>query len=297
MAVKKKISKNKKSQVEKKVGRHDASSSEKIEVSEEHKQVNKLEVKTSKPSKKPSKFTGSFLECKNLVKIYSNKTVVNKVSYNIHQGEIVGLLGPNGAGKSTSFYMTVGFVSPEAGNIILDGNDITKLPMHKRARLGIGYLTQEASIFRRLTVSQNLEAILETLKLSRKEIKFRRDSLLDELDIRRVANQMAYTLSGGERRRCEIARALTTQPNFILLDEPFAGVDPIAVKDIQTVIHQLRGKNLGILITDHNVRETLKITDRAYIMFSGQILKEGSPDVLANDEEARKIYLGEDFKI
>lgn len=249
----------------------------------------------SLPEVEPHPDGKDYLECRDLVKVYKKKAVVNQVSYNITRGEIVGLLGPNGAGKSTSFYMTVGFIRPEGGSISLNGVDITKLPMYKRARLGIGYLTQEASIFRKLTVAENLEAVLETLKLSRKEIQMRRDQLLEELDIRRVANQKAYTLSGGERRRCEIARALTTQPNFILLDEPFAGVDPIAVKDIQTVIGHLRDKNLGILITDHNVRETLKITDRTYIMFSGKILKEGNAEELANDPEARRIYLGEDF--
>ena len=223
--------------------------------------------------------------------------MVNQVSYNIRQGEIVGLLGPNGAGKSTSFYMTVGFIYPEEGNILLNGKEITRMPMHKRARMGIGYLTQEASIFRRLTVAENLEAVLETLKLPRAEIVKRRNDLLEELDITRVANQKAYTLSGGERRRCEIARALTTRPNFILLDEPFAGVDPIAVKDIQTVVRDLKNRGLGILITDHNVRETLKITDRTYIMFSGRILKEGTSSELAGDEEVKKIYLGEDFSM
>jgi len=252
---------------------------------------------TPQKNSRNKSYSRDFLECVDLLKIYSKRAVVDHVSFNIYQGEIVGLLGPNGAGKSTCFYMAVGFIYPEGGKIFFNGKDITHLPMHKRARLGIGYLTQEASIFRKLTVAENLEAILETLNLSRSEIEKRRDTLLKELDIRRVANQKAYTLSGGERRRCEIARALTTQPNFILLDEPFAGIDPIAVKDIQTVVRELKDKGLGILITDHNVRETLKITDRTYIMFSGKILKEGTSKQLAGDKEVKKIYLGEDFKM
>ena len=234
---------------------------------------------------------------KNLVKTYNKKKVVKGVSFYIKKGEVVGLLGPNGAGKTTSFYMSVGFVKPDSGNIFIDNKDVTSLSMHLRARLGIGYLAQEASIFRQLTVAENLEAILETLKIPRNEIKKRRDELLIELQIMRVANQKGYTLSGGERRRCEIARSLVTKPDFILLDEPFAGVDPIAVKDIQTVIESLKKKGLGILITDHNVRETLKITDRAYIMYSGEILIAGSTQELVNDEKTRKIYLGEDFTL
>ncbi|EMY15376.1 LPS export ABC transporter, ATP-binding protein [Leptospira weilii str. Ecochallenge] len=210
---------------------------------------------------------------------------------------MVGLLGPNGAGKTTSFYMSVGFVRPDSGKVYIDGQDVTESPMHIRARLGVGYLAQEASIFRKLTVAENLEAILETMNLSRPEIIKRRDELLIELQIMRVANQKGYTLSGGERRRCEIARALVTNPDFILLDEPFAGVDPIAVKDIQTVIGSLKERGLGILITDHNVRETLKITDRAYIMYSGRILISGSTHDLVNDPETRRIYLGEDFTL
>lgn len=199
----------------------------------------------------------------NLVKIYNKRKVVDGVSFKISKGEIVGLLGPNGAGKTTSFYMSVGFVRPDSGHVFIDEHDVTAAPMYQRARLGIGYLAQEASIFRKLTVAENVEAVLQTLNLSRKEIQERRDELLLELQIMRVANQKGFTLSGGERRRCEIARALATKPDFILLDEPFAGVDPIAVKDIQNVIKSLRERGLGILITDHNVRETLKITDRA----------------------------------
>ncbi len=233
----------------------------------------------------------------NLVKVYNKRKVVDGASFNIKKGEVVGLLGPNGAGKTTSFYMSVGFVRPDSGNVYIDGQDVTESPMHIRARLGVGYLAQEASIFRKLTVAENLEAILETMNLSRPEIIKRRDELLIELQIMRVANQKGYTLSGGERRRCEIARALVTNPDFILLDEPFAGVDPIAVKDIQTVIQSLKERGLGILITDHNVRETLKITDRAYIMYSGRILISGSTHDLVNDPETRRIYLGEDFTL
>ena len=232
-----------------------------------------------------------------LVKIYNGRKVVGGVSFKICKGEIVGLLGPNGAGKTTSFYMSVGFVQPDEGKVFIDNKDVTLAPMFQRARLGIGYLAQEASIFRKLTVAENVEAVLETMDLSRKEIIERRDSLLIELQIMRVANQKGYTLSGGERRRCEIARALATNPDFILLDEPFAGVDPIAVKDIQMVIQALRERGLGILITDHNVRETLKITDRAYIMYSGKILISGTANDLINDPETRRIYLGEDFTL
>lgn len=233
----------------------------------------------------------------NLVKVYNKRKVVDGASFSIKKGEVVGLLGPNGAGKTTSFYMSVGFVRPDSGKVFIDGQDVTDSPMHIRARLGVGYLAQEASIFRKLTVAENLEAILETMNLSRTEIIKRRDDLLIELQIMRVANQKGYTLSGGERRRCEIARALVTNPDFILLDEPFAGVDPIALKDIQTVIGSLKERGLGILITDHNVRETLKITDRAYIMYSGRILISGSTHDLVNDPETRRIYLGEDFTL
>ncbi|XDD48693.1 LPS export ABC transporter ATP-binding protein [Leptospira sp. WS92.C1] len=233
----------------------------------------------------------------NLVKVYNKRKVVDGASFDITKGEVVGLLGPNGAGKTTSFYMSVGFVRPDSGKVYIDGQDVTDSPMHIRARSGVGYLAQEASIFRKLTVAENLEAILETMNLSRTEIIKRRDELLIELQIMRVANQKGYTLSGGERRRCEIARALVTNPDFILLDEPFAGVDPIAVKDIQTVIQSLKKRGLGILITDHNVRETLKITDRAYIMYSGRILISGSTHDLVNDPETRRIYLGEDFTL
>lgn len=237
------------------------------------------------------------LRCNDLVKEYNRRKVVDGVSFEIQQKEIVGLLGPNGAGKTTSFYMAVGLVSPDSGEVFINEENITALPMFKRARRGIGYLAQEASIFRKLTVSENVELVLEMLHTDRKEIQKRKDSLLEELHLTRVANQRGFTLSGGERRRCEIARALASDPDFILLDEPFAGVDPIAVKDIQTLINQLRERGLGILITDHNVRETLKITDRSYIMYAGQILKSGSAKELVNDPRIREIYLGEDFSL
>lgn len=237
------------------------------------------------------------LTTENLVKTYNNRTVVNDVSFNISQGEVVGLLGANGAGKTTSFYMVVGIVRPNEGRIMLDQKDITKLAMHKRARLGISYLPQEASIFRKMTVEENLFAILETLKISKKEQQKKADQLLNELRITHIRKNKGYSLSGGERRRVEIARALVIDPMFILLDEPFAGVDPIAVIDIQEVIKELASRNIGILITDHNVRETLGITDRAYIMNEGQILVDGTPEFIINNELARKVYLGEHFKL
>jgi len=237
------------------------------------------------------------LEAKNLVKIYGKRTVVKGVSFNISQGEVVGLLGANGAGKTTSFYMVVGVVRPNKGAVILDGQDVTSLPMYKRARRGIGYLPQEASIFRKMTVEENLIAILQTMKLSKKEQQMRADRLLEELQIQHIRKNKGFSLSGGERRRVEIARALVTDPSFILLDEPFAGVDPIAVIDIQEVIRALSKRNIGILITDHNVRETLGITDRAYIMNDGEIMVEGTPDFIVNNKLARKVYLGEHFKL
>lgn len=237
------------------------------------------------------------LEVNNLVKRYGKRTVVNGVSFKVAQGEVVGLLGPNGAGKTTSFYMTVGLVNPTKGNIYLNNEDITRVAMYKRARMGLGYLAQEASIFRKLSVRHNIEAILQMRKFSKDQIASRTDQLLKELEITHVQNQYGITLSGGERRRAEIARTLASDPKFILLDEPFAGVDPIAVKDIQNVVSQLKEKNIGILITDHNVRETLKITDRSYILFQGKILIEGNADKLIKNKKAREIYLGEDFKI
>lgn len=237
------------------------------------------------------------LHCLDLVKKYKKRAVVNQVSVSVQQSEIVGLLGPNGAGKTTTFYMFVGLVTPGAGRIFLNDQDITSLAMYRRARLGIGYLSQEASVFRNLTVRQNLESILEFYDLSKAERRERSDELIEEFNLQTVANSKGYNLSGGERRRTEIARAMVTRPRFILLDEPFAGVDPIAVEDIQQIISGLRQKNIGILITDHNVHETLAITDRAYLMFEGRILKEGSSSYLAEDEEARKLYLGEQFRL
>jgi lipopolysaccharide export system ATP-binding protein len=240
---------------------------------------------------------GFTLRSENLVKTYKRRRVVNDVSIQVKQGEIVGLLGPNGAGKTTTFYMIIGFIKPQAGKILLDDKDITPLPMYERARRGIGYLSQEPSIFRKLSVEQNVMAILEMQKIARGEREKRLKALLEELDISHLAKSKAYTLSGGERRRVEITRALATQPKFMLLDEPFSGIDPIAVEDIQKIIRRLKEKKLGILITDHNVRETLSITDRAYIMCEGEILKTGTADFLASDPEARKIYLGEKFRL
>lgn len=237
------------------------------------------------------------LRVENLKKKYGKRVVVSDVSFNIKQGEIVGLLGPNGAGKTTSFYMTMGLVRQTAGSVFLGDKDISTMPMYMRARHGIGYLPQEESIFRKLTVRENIEAILEIKKLSKEQIYLKTDELLKELEIGHVQSQAGMTLSGGERRRVEIARCLASDPKFILLDEPFAGVDPIAVKDIQKIIFKLKEKNLGILITDHNVRETLKITDRAYIMFNGEVLIEGNANKLIKDKKAREIYLGDDFKL
>ncbi len=237
------------------------------------------------------------LRSDNLVKIYKRRRVVDGVSIEVKQGEVVGLLGPNGAGKTTTFYMFIGFIKPDGGKVLLDTQDITRLPMYERARRGIGYLSQEPSVFRKLSVEQNILAILQMQKLNKKEREERLENLLKELDIAHLAKNKAYTLSGGERRRVEITRALATQPKFMLLDEPFSGIDPIVVEDIQKIIQRLKDKKLGILITDHNVRETLSITDRAYIISDGEILKSGSAEFLASDPEARKIYLGEKFKL
>src|SRR6056297_1092416 len=237
------------------------------------------------------------LHSEGLVKRYKKRTVVNEVSIKVKQGEVVGLLGPNGAGKTTTFYMMVGLVRPNSGRIFLNEKNLTKMPMYKRARLGIGYLAQEASVFRNLTVRENLESVLQFLSIPQKKIDLKVEKLIEEFGLHKVVNSKGYSLSGGERRRCEIARALVTDPKFILLDEPFAGVDPIAVEDIQQIVSGLRHQNIGILITDHNVHETLAITDRAYLMFEGKILMEGSADVLAEDEEARKLYLGQQFKL
>lgn len=232
-----------------------------------------------------------------LVKVYGRRRVVDNVSIQLHSGEIVGLLGPNGAGKTTTFYMIVGMIRPNSGRIYFEANDITKEPMYKRARTGIGYLPQEPSIFRGLTVEQNLLAILETLPITKQERQDRLDALLDELDISHIRKSMGFQLSGGERRRVEITRALVTEPRFMLLDEPFAGIDPIAVADLQRIVKRLKDRGLGILITDHNVRDTLSITDRSYVMYEGRIKRSGSPDELAGDTEVREIYLGESFRL
>lgn len=237
------------------------------------------------------------LSSTNLVKQYGSKKVVNDVSVEVNQGEIVGLLGPNGAGKTTTFYMVVGLVRPDVGDIFLDENRITKLPMYKRAQLGIGYLPQEASVFRELSVEDNVKAILQMTNLSKAKQEEKMEALLDEFGLNRVRHNKGKVLSGGERRRTEIARALATDPKFILLDEPFAGVDPIAVEDIQGIVSKLKEKNIGILITDHNVQETLSITDRAYLLFEGKLLKQGTAEELAGDEMVRKLYLGKNFEL
>ncbi len=237
------------------------------------------------------------LRAENIVKKYKKRTVVKGVSVEVNQGEIVGLLGPNGAGKTTSFYMIVGLVTPNEGKIFLDDEEITNLPMYKRAQKGVGYLAQEASVFRKLSVEDNIMAILEMTTLTKKEQKEKLESLLDEFSLQHVRTNRGDLLSGGERRRTEIARALATDPKFILLDEPFAGVDPIAVEDIQSIVAALKKKNIGILITDHNVNETLAITDRAYLLFEGKILKAGVAEELANDEQVRKVYLGKNFEL
>ncbi len=237
------------------------------------------------------------LRSENLVKIYKRRTVVNKVSVQVSKGEIVGLLGPNGAGKTTTFYMIVGMIKPDGGKVFLDDSEITKIPMYKRARMGIGYLPQEASIFRRLTVEENLLAVLEMTGLDAKQRKEKCDKLLEELTITQIRKNLGIQLSGGERRRTEIARALATDPSFILLDEPFAGVDPIAVEDIMTIVANLKNRGIGVLITDHNVHETLSIVDKGYILINGVIFKQGGAEELAEDEEVRKLYLGEKFKL
>lgn len=232
-----------------------------------------------------------------LVKQYGSKRVVDEVSVSVNTGEIVGLLGPNGAGKTTTFYMFVGLVQPDQGAIFLEDEPITHLPMYKRARKGLGYLPQEASVFRDLSVEDNIRAILEMTQLSVKDQKEKLERLIDEFSLGRVRKNLGKVLSGGERRRTEIARALATDPHFILLDEPFAGVDPIAVEDIQSIIYKLKSKNIGILITDHNVQETLSITDRAYLLFEGKLLKQGTAEELAEDEMVRKVYLGQNFEL
>lgn len=237
------------------------------------------------------------LRAENLVKKYKKRTVVDNVTLKVEQGEIVGLLGPNGAGKTTSFYMIVGLIKPQSGEIFLEKENITSLPMYKRAKLGIGYLAQEPSVFRSLTVEENLLTVLEMSKMSKKEQYQKMESLLDEFSLNHVRKSKGIVLSGGERRRTEIARALAVDPKFVLLDEPFAGVDPIAVEEIQYIVARLKNKNIGILITDHNVNETLSITDRAYLMFEGKLLKSGSAEDLAADEQVRRVYLGKHFEL
>ena len=237
------------------------------------------------------------LRAQNLMKSYSGKKVVKDISLTVNQGEIVGLLGPNGAGKTTSFYMIVGLIKPNGGSIFLDNEEITSFPMYKRAQSGIGYLAQEASVFRKLSVEDNILSVLQLTKLSKKQQLEKMESLIDEFGLNHIRKNRGDLLSGGERRRTEIARALATDPSFILLDEPFAGVDPVAVEDIQRIISKLTKKNIGILITDHNVQETLAITDRTYLMFEGSILKDGKPEDLAEDEMVRKVYLGQNFEL
>jgi lipopolysaccharide export system ATP-binding protein len=237
------------------------------------------------------------LRAENLVKKYKTRTVVNQVSLQVAQGEIVGLLGPNGAGKTTSFYMIVGLIKPNEGKIFLDEEEITPLPMYQRARKGIGYLAQEASVFRKLTVEENIMAVLEMRDTTKQQQKEKVDQLIDEFSLHKVRKSLGMSLSGGERRRTEIARALAVDPKFVLLDEPFAGVDPIAVEEIQSIVAKLKNKNIGILITDHNVDETLSITDRAYLMVDGKLFKSGTAQELANDPQVRKVYLGQNFEL
>ena len=237
------------------------------------------------------------LRTENISKLYNKKPVVNGVSINLKQGEIVGLLGPNGAGKTTTFYSIVGLIKVNSGKVYIDDFDITSMPMYKRAQMGLGYLAQEASVFRQMSVEDNIKSVLEMTKLSKKEQNIKCEQLLDEFGLLKVRKNIGNLLSGGERRRTEIARALATEPKFILLDEPFAGVDPIAVEDIQKIVKQLVDKNIGVLITDHNVHETLSITDRAYLLFEGSVLRQGSSEELASDEKVRKLYLGKNFEL
>jgi lipopolysaccharide export system ATP-binding protein len=257
-------------------------------------------VKRNQPDRRQTEYVtlGSMkLHTNKLVKKYKNRRVVDEVSISVERGEIVGLLGPNGAGKTTTFYMIVGLITPNEGTILLNDQDITKEPVYKRARMGIGYLAQEASVFRKLSVEDNIKAVLEMSSMSRVEQHDRVESLLEEFGLLKIRKSLGIQLSGGERRRTEIARALSLSPQFILLDEPFAGVDPIAVEDIQEIVSRLKEKNIGILITDHNVHETLAITDRAYLMFEGTILKAGTAEDLAQDEQVRKVYLGQNFEL
>lgn len=249
------------------------------------------------PQLQPENNNKMKLHTTNLVKRYRSRTVVNEVSVEVEQGEIVGLLGPNGAGKTTTFYMIVGLIRPNGGHIWLDNAEITGLPMYRRSRMGIGYLSQEPSVFRKLSVEDNLMAVMELSDMDKAERKERQEALLEEFGLTRIRKNLGTQLSGGERRRTEIARALALKPKFILLDEPFAGVDPIAVEDIQMIVSHLKDKNIGILITDHNVHETLSITDRAYLLFEGKILKQGTSSQLADDEQVRNVYLGKNFEL
>jgi lipopolysaccharide export system ATP-binding protein len=245
----------------------------------------------------PSSTLSGTLRSENLMKAYKKRTVVNNVGIEVNQGEVVGLLGPNGAGKTTTFYMTVGMVTPDAGHVFLNDVEITRIAMYKRARMGLGYLPQEASVYRKMSVEENLMAALQMMDLSHAERKRRCEELMHDFSITHIARSKGYMLSGGERRRTEIARALATEPKFILLDEPFAGIDPIAVEEIMRIVAGLKRRGIGVLVTDHNVHETLSITDRAYLLFEGKILMSGTSEMLANDPEARKLYLGEKFKL
>jgi len=259
------------------------------------KKISKKIVKKKASSKKNIDLSLSTLEVKNLTKYFGAKAAVKNASFSMKQGEIVGLLGPNGAGKTTIFYMIVGFINPTYGDIFLDSHKISNKEMYKRAQLGINYLSQDSSIFRKLTVEENIDAVLEILDISKEERQHRKEEVMEDLSIKYLAKQKAYSLSGGERRRTEIARSLVMQPKFLLMDEPFAGIDPIAVADIQEIISELKNKKIGVLITDHNVRETLKITDRAYIINLGDIFRSGTSHELINDPRVRKLYLGENF--
>jgi lipopolysaccharide export system ATP-binding protein len=252
---------------------------------------------TAVPATSTDAATMKILRSDALVKQFKKRTVVDQVSIDVRQGEVVGLLGPNGAGKTTTFYMIVGMIKPTSGNVYLDDTDISREPMYARARMGIGYLSQEASIFRKLSVEENILAVLELTGTPRAERVERCATLMEEFGVTHLRKSKGYMLSGGERRRTEIARALATTPNFILLDEPFAGIDPIAVEDIMRIVHDLKNRGIGVLVTDHNVHETLSITDRSYLLFEGKILKTGTPEFLANDPEARRLYLGEKFKL
>lgn len=263
-----------------------------------HPEVGSMEAASSARKENPLVApSGKSLSCDRLVKIYGGRRVVNEISIEVRRGEIVGLLGPNGAGKTTCFYILVGMIRPDGGSVYLDGDDITKLPMYKRARRGIGYLPQEASIFRRLSVEDNIMAILETMPLTENQRHERLEQLLVELGTQHLRHNFGYQLSGGERRRVEITRSLVTEPSFMLLDEPFAGIDPITVQDLQGIVLKLKERGLGVLITDHNVRETLSITDRSYIMYEGRIMRSGTAEELANDPDIREVYLGESFRL